>query len=102
MKISELCAMVQDSMRSGRYPVVTETEKKFVSLVQVMLKSSIDDLKADEIEIEIRVHDLYVLVNYVQTISHLPGVIEADVIDSFKMICRKIERLESGVQLKKL
>ncbi|AIC15061.1 hypothetical protein [Nitrososphaera viennensis] len=102
MKVSELCAMIQDSIRSGRYPLATETEKKFAGAIQVMLKSGTDDLKAKDIAIEVRVHDLYVVSNYVPNIQHLPGVIEAEIVDSYKMICRKIDRLDSGVQLKKL
>src|ERR1041385_1447616 len=90
MKVSELCAMIQDSISSGRYPLGTETEKKFASEVQVVLKSGIDDVKADDIIVEVRVHDLYVIINYVPNIQHLPGVIEADIVDSYKMICRKL------------
>jgi hypothetical protein len=102
MKVSELCAMIQDSIRSGRYPLATETEKKFAGAMQVTLKSGTDDLKARDIAIEVRVHDLYVISNYVPNIQHLPGVIEADAVDSYKIICRKIDRLDSGMQLKKL
>lgn len=100
MKVSELCAMIQDSVRSGRYPLATETEKKFAGSLQVALKSETDDLKAKDIAVEVRVHDFYVINNYVQNIQHLPGVIEAEAVDSFKMICRKIDRLDTGVSIK--
>jgi hypothetical protein len=100
MKISELCKMVEDSVRSGRYPLDTETQKKLASSLQVINRSDTEDLKGSNIRIETRVQELYVVGNYVPNIQHLPGVIELDVIDSFKMICRKLERLDRGIQLK--
>jgi hypothetical protein len=100
MKASELCAMIQESVRSGRYPLATDTEKKFAGSLQISLKSGADDLKAS-IAVEVRVQDFYVVNNYVPNIQHLPGVIEAEAIDSFKMICRKIDRLDTGVQIKR-
>jgi hypothetical protein len=66
----------------------------------VINRSDSEDLKASDIRIETRVQDLYVVSNYVPNIQHLPGAIEQDVIDSFKMICRKLERLDQGIQLK--
>jgi hypothetical protein len=101
MKVSELCKMIEDSIRSGRYPLETETQKKFASTLQVLNRSDSEDLHdAANIKIETRVKDLYVITNYVPNIQHLPGAIEVDVIDSFKMICRKLDRLEKGLQLK--
>ena len=101
MKVSELCKMIEDSIRSGRYPLETETQKKFASSLQVLNRSDSEDLHdAANIKIETRVKDLYVITNYVPNIQHLPGAIEVDVIDSFKMICRKLDRLEKGLQLK--
>ena len=100
MKISELCKMVEDSIRSGRYPLDTETQKKLAASLQVINRSDTEDLKGSNIRIETRVQDLYVMSNYVPNIQHLPGVIELDVIDSFKMICRKLERLDHGIKLK--
>jgi hypothetical protein len=41
-----------------------------------------------------------VVSNYIPNIQHLPGVIELDVVDSFKMICRKLDRLDQGIKLK--
>jgi len=52
------------------------------ALVQVIKRSSSDDLKEKDIKIEIRLNDLYDLNNYIQSIQHLPGVIEIDVLDS--------------------
>ena len=94
--------MIQDSIRSGCYPLATETEKKFACEIEVILRSEIDDLKATDIVIEVRVQYLYVIFNYLPNIRHLPGVIEEDIVDSYKIICRKINKMDSGVQLKKL
>ena len=100
MKVSQLCAMIQDSIRSGRYPLETEAQKRLAGLLQVINRSSHDELEgADSIEVETRVKDLFVLNNYVPNIQHLPGVIELDVLDSFKMICRKLDRMDSGIQI---
>jgi len=99
MKISELCKMIEDSVKSGRYPLDTELQKKFASTLQVINRSDSEDLKDSNIRIETRVHELYVVNNYISSIQHLPGVIELDVIDSFKMICRRLERLDQGVQI---
>ena len=88
MKISELCKMIEDSIHSGRYPLGQETEKQLAGLVQITNRSSSDDLKESDIRIETRLQDLYVLNNYIQSIQHLPGVIEIDALDSFKMLSR--------------
>ena len=88
--------MIEDSIQSGRYPLDQETEKQLAGLVQVINRSSSDDLTESDIKIEIRVQDLYVLNNYIQTIQHLPGVIEIDAIDSFKMLSRRAGRIEKS------
>jgi hypothetical protein len=100
MKVSELCKMIEDSIRSGRYPLETETQKKFAGILQVINKSGSEDLHGGNISVETRVQDLYVVSNYIPNIQHLPGVIELDVVDSFKMICRKLDRLDQGIKLK--
>jgi hypothetical protein len=100
MKISELCKMIEDSVRSGRYPFDSDTQKKLAGELQVINRSDTEDLKGSNIKIETRVKDLYVVSNYVPNIQHLPGAIEQDAIDSFKMICRKIDRLDRGIQIK--
>ena len=94
MKISELCKMIQDSIHSGRYPLGLNTEKQMTGLVQIINRSSSDDLKDKDIKIEVRIKDLYVLNNYIQNIQHLPGVIEIDALDSFKMLSRRVGRIE--------
>lgn len=99
MKISELCKMIEDSVHSGRYPLDTDVQKKLAGTLQVINRSDSEDLKASNILIETRVQELYVVSNYAPNIQHLPGVIELDVIDSFKMICRKIDRLDRGIQI---
>jgi hypothetical protein len=100
MKISELCKMIEDSVHSGRYPLETDTQKKLAGALQVINRSETEDLKGSDIVIETRVQDLYVVNNYMPNIQHLPGVIELDAIDSFKMICRKLDRLERGISIK--
>jgi hypothetical protein len=95
MKISELCKMIEDSIHSGRYPL-EDTEKQMAGIVQVINRSSSDDLKQNDIKIEVRLKDLYVLNNYIQNIQHIPGVIEIDALDSFKMLSRRIGRIEKS------
>ena len=97
MKISELCKMIEDSIHSGRYPLGQDTEKQMAGLAQIINRSSSDDLKDNkDIKIEVRIKDLYVLNNYVQSIQHLPGVIEIDALASFKMLSRRVERIENS------
>jgi hypothetical protein len=93
MKISELCKMIVDSIHSGKYPLNQDDEKQMAGLVQVINRSSSDDLKEKDIKIEVRLKDLYVLNNYIQSIQHLPGVIEVDALDSFKMLSRRVKRM---------
>jgi hypothetical protein len=100
MRISELCKMIEDSIRSGKYPLDTDVQKKLAGALQVTNRSDGEDLKDSNIKIETRLQELYVVSNYLPNIQHLPGVIEMDVIDSFKMICRKLERLDHGIQMK--
>ena len=88
--------MIENSIQSGRYPLDQETEKQLAGLVQVINRSSSDDLTESDIRIEVRLQDLYVLNNYIQTIQHLPGVIEIDALDSFKMISRRAGRIEKS------
>jgi hypothetical protein len=88
--------MIEDSFRSGRYPLNQDIEKQMADFVQIINRSSSDDLKDKDIKIEIRLKDLYVLNNYIQSIQHLPGVIEIDALDSFKMLSRRIERIEKS------
>lgn len=93
--------MIENSIRSGKYPLNQDEEKQVASLVQVINRSSSDDLKEKDIKIEVRLKDLYVLNNYIQSISHLPGLIEIDALDSFKILSRRVGRIEkSNISLK--
>lgn len=88
--------MIEDSIHSGRYPLDQENEKQLADSVQVSNRSLSDDLRENDIKIEVRLQDLYVLNNYTQSIQHLPGVIEIDALDSFKMLSRRIGRIEKS------
>ena len=92
MKISELCKMIEDSIHDGKYPL-EDQQKRFSNLLQVIHRSDSDDLKSSEIKIEVRIQGLYIISNYLPNIEHLPGVIEVDVLDSFKILCRRLGRM---------
>jgi hypothetical protein len=38
-----------------------------------------------------------VMNNYVSEITHLPGMIEMDTLDSFKMLSRRIDRVKNDL-----
>ena len=92
MKISHLCKMIEDSIHGGKYPL-EDQQKRFANSLQVVNRSDSDDLKSSEIKIEVRILGLYIISNYVPNIEHLPGVIEVDVSDSFKILCRRSGRM---------
>jgi hypothetical protein len=96
MKVSELCKMVQDSIHSGKYPL-EDNQRDLANSIQIINRSSSDDLKSSDIKIEVRLQDLFVLNNYMPNIQHLPGIIEIDVLDSFKMLCRRLERIDKSI-----
>ena len=96
MKISDLCKMIEDTIHSGRYPLEDKQQKLFANSVKVINRSDSEDLKTKDIKIEVRIQDLYTINNYLPNIQHLPGVIEIDVLDSFKMLCRRLGRLDTG------
>jgi hypothetical protein len=95
MKVSDLCKMVQDSIHSGKYPLESN-QKGLANSIQIINRSSKDDLEDNDIKIEVRLQDLFVLNNYVPNMQHLPGIIEIDILDSFKMLCRRLERIEKS------
>jgi hypothetical protein len=95
MKVSELCKMIQGSIHSGKYPL-ENNQKGLASSIQIVNRSAKDDLEGSDIKIEVRLQDLFVLNNYVPNMQHLPGIIEIDVLDSFKMLCRRLERIEKS------
>ncbi len=92
MKISQLCQMIQNSFHDGIYPL-EEQYRRFSNSLQVINRSDSDDMQSNEIKIEVKMNGLYIISNYVPNIEHLPGVIEADVLDSFRMLCRRLERI---------
>lgn len=97
MKISELCSMIQESIQAGRYPLENENQKKYVKYVKIINRSDSEDLKSNDIRIEVRIQDLFTLNNYVPNIEHLPGIIEMDILDSYKMLSRRAERGSSDL-----
>ena len=105
MQISELCKMIEESFRSGKYPLTQESEKQKSQLVKVINRSDSEDMKGDNIIIETRITDFFVMNNYVSEITHLPGMIEMDALDSFKMLSRRIDRVKndlSNITIKKI
>ncbi len=97
MKISELCGMIQESIQDGRYPFENENQKKYAKLVKILNRSNSEDLKSNDIRIEVRIQDLFTINNYVANIEHLPGIIEMDILDSYKMLSRRAERVSSDL-----
>jgi negative regulator of sigma E activity len=97
MKLSELCKMIENSIHSHTYPHLTDNQKTLANLVQVINRSNSEDLHSNSIIIEVRIREFYFISNYVSNMQHLPGIIELDVLDSFKMLCRKIERLDMKI-----
>ena len=97
MKISELCSMIEESIHAGKYPLESQQQKNLAKSVKIINRSNSEDLKSNDIKIEVRLKKLYVLNNYVSNIEHLPGMIEMDILDSFKMLCRRSERISSDL-----
>jgi len=97
--------MIEESFHSEKYPLTQETEKQMSKLVKVINRSSSDDLKGDNIIIETRINDFFVMNNYVSDITHLPGMIEMDALDSFKMLSRRMDRIKNdanNITIKKI
>ena len=88
--------MIEDTLHSGKYTFENERQKFFSGSVEVINRSNSEDLKHKDIKIEVRVQNLYTLNSYVPNIQHLAGVIESDVLDSFKMLCRRLERIKES------
>lgn len=97
MKISELCSMIQESIQAGRYPFENENQKKYSKFVKIVNRSDSEDLKSNDIRIEVQIQELFTLNNYVANMEHLPGIIELDILDSYKMLCRRVERVSSDL-----
>jgi hypothetical protein len=90
--------MIEDSIHNGQYPLKNE-HKPYSNLLQVINRSDSDDLKSSEIKIEVRMRGLYIISNYVPNIQHLPGVIEGDVLDYFKILCRRLQRMNDDTTM---
>jgi hypothetical protein len=89
--------MIEESIHAEKYPLEDQEQKNFAKLVKITNRSESDDLKSNDIKIEVRIQNLFVLNNYVPDIEHLPGIIEMDILDSFKMLCRRAERVSSDL-----
>jgi hypothetical protein len=87
--------MIEESIHTGKYPFDSQQQKNLAKSVKIINRSDSDDLKSNDIKIEVRLKNLYILNNYVPNIEHLPGMIEMDILDSFKMLCRRTERISS-------
>ena len=97
MKVSELCSMIQESIQAGRYPFENENQRKYAKFVKIVNRSDSEDLKSNDIRIEVQIQELFTLNNYVANMEHLPGIIELDILDSYKMLCRRVERVSSDL-----
>ena len=89
--------MIEESFRLGKYPLTQDSEKQKSQLVKVINRSSSEDMTGNNIIIETRINDFFVMNNYVSEITHLPGIIELDTLDSFKMLSRRIDRAKNDV-----
>lgn len=95
MKISELCKMIENSIHDTKYPL-GDQQQHLAKYVQVINESGSDDLKNEDIKIKVRIENVYTINNYVPNMEHLPGIIEMDVLDSFKMLCRRLARIQTA------
>jgi len=89
--------MIEESIHAERYPLESQQQKNLAKSVKIINRSDSDDLKSNDIKIEVGLKKLYVLNNYVANIEHLPGIIEMDILDSFKMLCRRADRVSSDL-----
>lgn len=96
MKISALCKLIEESLHSGKYPLSSEIEKQLSQRVQISNISSTDSLKDESIIIETKLDDFYVINNYSSNLTHLPGLIEMDSLDSFKILSRRVNRINKN------
>src|SRR5919206_4456187 len=97
MKISELCRMIEDSIHNAKYPL-GDQQQYLAKYVQVINESGSEDLKNEDIKIKVKIENVYTINNYVPNIEHLAGIIEMDVLDSFKMLCRRRARTQTARQ----
>jgi hypothetical protein len=88
--------MIEDTIHSGKYPFDDKQQQHFANSVKIINRSESEDIKTKDIKIEVRIHNLYTINNYLPNIQHLPGIIEIDALDSFKMLCRRLGRLDTS------
>ena len=58
MKISELCSMIEESIHAGKYPLESQQQKNLAKSVKIINRSNSEDLKSNEIKIEVRLKKL--------------------------------------------
>jgi hypothetical protein len=92
MNVSELCRMIEHSIHNAKYPLENQ-QQHLAKYVCVINESGTEDIR-----IKVRIENLYTINNYVPNIEHLPGLIEMDVLDSFKMLCRRNARIQRASQ----
>ena len=97
MNVSQLCRMIEDSIHNAKYPL-EDQQQHLAKYVCVTNESGSEDIKNEDIRIKVRIENLYTINNYVPNIEHLPGLIEMDVLDSFKMLCRRNARIQRASQ----
>ena len=97
MNVSELCRMIEHSIHNAKYPL-EDQQQHLARYVCVINESGSEDIKNEDIRIKVRIENLYTINNYVPNIEHLPGIIEMDVLDSFKMLCRRNARIQRASQ----
>ena len=97
MNVSELCRMIEHSIHNAKYPL-GDQEQHLAKYVEVINESGSEDLKNEDIKIKVRIENVYTINNYIPNIEHLPGIIEMDVLDSFKMLCRRNARIQRASQ----
>jgi hypothetical protein len=95
MEIPELCRMIETSIHDTKYPL-TDKQQYLAKYVEVINESGSDDLKNEDIKIKVRIKNVYTINNYIPNIEHLPGIIEMDILDSFKMLCRRVARIQTA------
>ena len=93
MNVSKLCEMIEDSIHKAKYPF-EDQEQHLAKYVYVINESGSEDIKTEDIKIKVRIENLYTINNYVPNIEHLPGIIEMEILDSFKMLCRRNARIQ--------
>jgi hypothetical protein len=88
--------MIEHSIHNAKYPL--EDQQQHLAKYVCVTNEGSEDIKNEDIRIKVRIENLYTINNYVPNIEHLPGIIEMDVLDSFKMLCRRNARIQRANQ----